>query len=43
MPYFIQVMKYRQKRDKLKRALSLVLRILVILHMLIDLIKKFPY
>lgn len=43
MPDFIELMKYRQKRDKLKRALSLVLRILAILNMLIDLIKKFPY
>ena len=32
----------RQKREQLKRALSLVFKILVILEKLIDLLKKLP-
>ena len=43
MPNFIVIVKYRQKREKLKRALSLVFMILVILEKLIGLFKSFPY
>jgi len=43
MPNFYLTVKYRQKREKLKRALSLVFMILVILEKLIGLFKSFPY
>jgi len=42
MPNLYLVVKYRQKRQKLKRALSLVFMILVILEKLIGLFKSFP-
>lgn len=44
MPDFItDIMKYRQKRERLKRVLSLVLKILVILEKLLNLLKNLPY
>lgn len=36
MPDFIYLMKYRQKRERLKRVLSLVFKILVILEKLLN-------
>lgn len=43
MPYFYPIVEYRQKREKLKRALSLVFKILVILEKILNLFNQFPY
>lgn len=37
------VMKYRQKRVTVKRVLSLVLKVLIILDKIFDLFKSFPF
>ena len=43
MTNFTIVMKYRQKRVTVKRVLSLVLKILVILEKAFSLFKNFPF
>lgn len=43
MPNFIKLMKYRQKWVTVKRVLSLVLKILVILEKIFNLFKTFPF
>ncbi len=43
MPYFKVIMKYRHKREKLKRVLGLVFKVLVILEKILNLFKQFPY
>lgn len=43
VPDFINIMKYRQKRVTVKRVLSLVLKILIILEKIFSLFKTFPF
>ena len=43
MPNFKLIKKYRQKRVTVKRVLSLVFKILVILEKIFSLFKNFPF